>query len=255
MTIWLELIEQAEYRQGISAYRLGHHPFSATATMGKKSKAKATKSTATAPAGTPVSDGTGGTVKKQRCVICLTLLKDLTKAHECHGCHQLSGGLFCWRCERKYFKECPNGSACAHPLKRCHGCSSGITARAIRCVDEEGIQHEGVSCSDLLQLCKEGSKCNIDSIPLQQCEADGCSVQECYRCVAAPNNGKMWSCSVCSGIRCFDCMEKDYYDSVIPMKFPELLGSAGKTLSKSIVVEAAAIMREQQPKTLALCSG
>ena len=47
----------------------------------------------------------GGGSKKQRCVGCLASLRDLAKAHQCPGCSL----LYCWRCEKKTFEECPNG--------------------------------------------------------------------------------------------------------------------------------------------------
>ena len=72
--------------------------------------------------GIVVAGGGGGSSgKKPKCVRCLSTLKDLAKAHGCSGCSQ----LFCWRCERKTFWECPNGKHCVDPQRRCRECVGG----------------------------------------------------------------------------------------------------------------------------------
>ena len=244
--------------------------------MGKKSKKNAAKTEAGPPsslanaeeAGAEVAARSGsangiltsgsGSSKKQRCITCRVLLKDLTKAHECHGCHQLTGGLFCWRCERKYFVECPNGSACAHPVKRCHGCSHGVTAKSIsmKYVDQEGNSHwvKGDDSDLFLRVCeREHSKCNMDSIPLQQCGADGCSVQECYRCLAAPDLHQLNSCSICSLVRCYNCMHKKYVSSNEITKEMMRMSDSNTPLSKFDFAEVAEMIRNADPESIGKC--
>ena len=227
--------------------------------MGKKSKAKASKSaekpSALATAGTPVSNGTSN--KKERCVGCLALLKNLAKAHACPGCPW----LYCWRCEKKRFEECPNGKSCLQPAKRCTLCIDGeyLKAYMATVVDAEtGNPAPKEKYSSLfLQFCENERKHpNLDSMPLQQCGADGCSVQECYRCLTSSDPRKLNSCSICcSVIRCFDCMHEEYAKSDLVMNVRRILVS-NMPSSQSKVVEAAAIMRKAQPaKMLALCSG
>ena len=63
-------------------------------------------------------------------------LKDLAKAHACPGCTQ----LFCWRCERKMFKECPNGEECAGQARRCVACCNGVSLDLFLKVHERKIE-------------------------------------------------------------------------------------------------------------------
>ena len=217
--------------------------------MGKKSKGKAPKPPAGTAASTAAAAPSGAGAKKQRCIRCSCILKDLAKAHACPGCHQLNGMLYCWRCEKKYFVECPNGSACVHPVKRCYVCSSGVTAGAIRY--DDGV----ISCSDLLQLCEtEGSKCNIDSMPLQQCGGEGCSAQECYRCLAAPNARLLKSCSICSLVRCSYCMEKEYLTADETIDETIKISKSNMPLMERDFVDFAEMLRKFEPNSLALCS-
>lgn len=112
--------------------------------MGKKSKAKqgaaaakarakgAGLAAASVAAVTGAANGGAVGIKKLKCVRCLALLKDLTKAHACPGCSL----LYCWRCEKKAFGECPNGEACAHPIRRCFNCATGVTV--VSALEEAG---------------------------------------------------------------------------------------------------------------------
>ena len=90
--------------------------------MGKRSKkGAAAKAKAGTDGSVPTTVSTSSASSKQRCAGCCALLKELAKAHQCPGCSQ----LFCWRCEKKYFEECPNGAACVRQVRRCDFCWNG----------------------------------------------------------------------------------------------------------------------------------
>ena len=104
--------------------------------MGKKSKKQQTGGTkaiagakSSASGGAVLGGGFGGVLtrtcgsKKQRCVECCALLKDLAKAHACPGC----SALHCWRCEKKNFDSCQNGDSCVRPIAKCAKCMTGLT--------------------------------------------------------------------------------------------------------------------------------
>ena len=103
-------------------------------TMGKKSKASRAKAKAGAGDGSSGPKGGGGSGggaaggamvtsnKKQNCVRCFGTVK-ADKGTACPGCSL----LYCWRCEKKSFTACPNGTECVHPIRRCQLCVVGAT--------------------------------------------------------------------------------------------------------------------------------
>lgn len=100
--------------------------------MGKKSKKQSggAKDKTSSNASSVVSGGKdmagdsmgGGGIlasgKKQKCFRCLASLKEPSKAHACPGCSL----LYCWRCERKFFAECPK----RHALHRSNAPLQGV---------------------------------------------------------------------------------------------------------------------------------
>ena len=60
--------------------------------------------------------------KRQNCARCFGTVK-ADKGSACPGCSQ----LYCWRCEKKAFAVCPNGSECVHPIRICKLCADGNT--------------------------------------------------------------------------------------------------------------------------------
>ena len=227
--------------------------------MGKKSKARASKPAGAAQAGASATTTviSGGNNKKQRCFSCLALLKDLAKAHQCPGCSD----LYCWRCEKKSFEDCPNSELCVQPTKRCGCCIDGnfkfeVYMAACPYVDKEGKPFPKESYSDVFrQLCEnESTYPNLDTMPLQQCRGDGCTVQECYRCFAAPDVRKLNSCSVCSLVRCSECikMRPSEWGSDALEYFVGLAG-LGVPFTESDISTTAAVLRKAEPETIGTC--
>ena len=172
--------------------------------MGKKSRSKTSKSAASRseqPDG--VRTGAIG-IGKQRCVKCASLIKDTSKAHACPGCSV----IYCWRCERKAFEECPNGEGCVHPLRRCRVCASGRSLSSLMeqlpLQGEDGNPPPPEEQVKLFEnyLAKRGdtSKWNTDTIPFQICGGDGCKESECRRCFTDPSAvRRLMRCVICCG--------------------------------------------------------
>lgn len=189
--------------------------------MGKKSRSKTTKSAAGR------SDETGGTgngagavsVGKQRCVNCCSTLKDTSKAHACPGCSE----LYCWRCERKLFEECPNGKECVYPMRRCLNCIDSLTMQkklgddidALAIGDGNG-NGRFVFPSGTAALFKEriqqDSQLSVHALPYDVCRSYGCGVHECSLCVADPSeNRRLAVCSLChSNPHCKECYDASF---------------------------------------------
>ena len=200
--------------------------------MGKKSKqkrnaakAKSGASGAVAPAAASElgiaggSGGSGGIGKKARCVSCLALVKEASKGHACPGCSE----LYCWRCEKKQFFECPNGKLCVLPLKRCHGCISGFTKnKELRAIGEQPVELDdgrehfsftpGTRHRILFDdIIKKRDDLTMESFPFVRCGSVGCCADdetavECIRCVQAPVAKRLSCCSVCGILRCGECV-------------------------------------------------
>ena len=113
--------------------------------------------------------------KKMKCVRCCCALKDLAKAHQCPGCAQ----LYCWRCEKKKFRECPNGRNCINPLRRCEDCHGGRTMAKLSnkvpsfrkngdIVFAESFYHEAVD------LIGKDERLSMAAIPFRPCVSSEC---------------------------------------------------------------------------------
>ena len=194
--------------------------------MGKKSKkqqsggAKA-KNAAAGPSslteaspeviGSSVQTRTGS--RKLKCVRCLGNLKDLAKAHQCPGCSD----LYCWRCEKKQFEQCPNGANCTHPIRRCKSCSHGGTAvqaldpstwsRNIFLMSDGRTRFENGDYLALEEAIVDGVL-TVDAAPFRCCQ-DDCGRFQCYRCSTSPQKkdiSDIFSCVVCAKARCGKCI-------------------------------------------------
>ena len=210
--------------------------------MGKKSKknagggskGKGSVSTETNGGATTYCDGTGGcgiltsgggtSSKKNRCVLCCALLKDLAKAHACPGCSL----LYCWRCERKSFASCPNGDRCVRPVVRCESCRSGdtmerelVAAGALGPNEKMTIADHGTPATRKAYQEIVDSRADVtdDSWPLVVCGARLCTsytdktfeevlaLMECIHCASAAANNLL-SCHRCKKIRCRPCTNR-----------------------------------------------
>ena len=196
--------------------------------MGKKSKAARAKAKAGAGDGSSGSKGGGGTgggggggamvtsnKKAQKCVRCFGTVK-ADKGTACPGCSL----VYCWRCEKKAFDECPNGSDCVHPLRRC--------GRCVGCDTFVGVmeEKEGVNYRDLFdfkafedafgrfeQYIEQDEALSPEALPLVTCTGVGCIAQACYHCCFDPTSRSIVSCinrDECGTIRCMACRNTTY---------------------------------------------
>ena len=198
-------------------------------TGGTKAKAKASATSSAsggAAAGVSTScDGNSGILtssKKNRCVLCCSLLKDLAKAHACPGCSL----LFCWRCEKKNFDGCQNGDRCVRPIRKCSKCRTGITmqrelvaAGALGPNEKLTILDNGAPTTRKAygEILDSRTDLTNESWPYGLCGAIACTsysdcktleemivLMECIHCVSASAN-KLLSCCRCHKIRCRPC--------------------------------------------------
>ena len=204
--------------------------FSATATMGKKSKAKASNSAdkrdALALAGAPAP--AGGISKKQRCISCLALLKDLAKAHQCPGCSL----LYCWRCEKKNFGICLNREECLQPKSRCFECISGKTmAKALHAAGI--ISAEEADCKLFVSqpssqkayqsIVDQGNDLTHFSWPMCGCGGVACksSTEKFFECIDCAKDvdtvHNLGCCCRCGKLRCPQCLADQPYEDVANM--------------------------------------
>ena len=203
--------------------------------MGKKAKQKkqsgsAAKARAGAvgagslASGSADVGGNGGIPKKVRCVCCLALIKDTAKSHACPGCSE----LYCWRCEKKQFFECPNGDDCADPAKNCSNCITGsIMCKELASV---GVLSESFTrpCDSMEfqelwnapnrkafeDIMARRQDLTAHSVPWMCCGEPRCtasrqSVYECLRCAEDPSQKSLIRCCICEKIRCIPCSTSD----------------------------------------------
>ena len=190
-----------------------------TTTMGKKSKKSAAlsaKDSSNPPnALVPVS------AKKQRCVGCSALLKDIAKVKQCPGCSD----LYCIRCEKKEFLQCPNAEACPFPLPRCPKCVCGITmttelvcAGALPadtpcgCWRGDDVKFTSGLLQDNAQqafesIISQRHDLSMNAFPLIRCGAKECPVG--FGCVSCldPSFDSLKCCSRCDKRRCKVCVD------------------------------------------------
>mmetsp|Transcript_7407 Transcript_7407/g.20564 ORF Transcript_7407/g.20564 Transcript_7407/m.20564 type:complete len:377 (-) Transcript_7407:152-1282(-) len=233
---------------------------------GAKAKAKAGISSSASAASSgcaTASDTTGTSIvtattgnKKEKCVRCFGNLKDLAKAHQCPGCSH----LFCWRCEKKVFEECPNGSRCVVPSRRCTGCSMG------GCLDTLIDVHErrtGSTVPSEMRLPLFGEYlagrgdfdllgATIDGYPFQQCGGRGCSTTECYRCLTDTADRRLVQCAVCHRVRCLPCTDVDIVQGEVPTEF-EVAWAGPAAIAADQISRAADALRRDTPEHWAKC--
>ena len=199
--------------------------------MGKKSKKNAGKSkgqlaTAAVAEATASVESTAlvsANTKKQRCVSCCSLLKDIGNIRPCPGCSD----LYCWRCERKSFLACPNADNCASSLSRCAKCASGKTMLSklatvrimpLDCfVDKNGTPLlKKLLVPDLLKsfellvdvksIVHQNQGLTANAAPLLLCGAETCTVNfGCANCIDCSSVFQF--CSRCDMHRCSACVD------------------------------------------------
>ena len=177
--------------------------------MGKKSKGKNLKCKASAASGPGGSAGSSN--KAQKCTQCCATVK--ANGQRCPGCSD----LYCWRCEKKYFDSCPNGSCCVHPLRRCIYCLYGQTMQNTLAtdglIDGSDLVDEGggklrlpAGSFKALKACIERSdELSDGAIPLQVCQKPGCRASACFWCFHDTNIDSLGYCSLCKIQRCKGC--------------------------------------------------
>lgn len=199
--------------------------------MGKKSKKSAAlsvKESSNLPnALVPVSG------KKQRCVGCSALLKDIGKVKQCPGCSD----LYCSRCEKKEFLQCPNADACPFPLPRCPKCVCGITMTAelvcagalpadtpCGCWRGDDVKLTTALLQDNTQqafesIISQRLDLGMNAFPLIRCGSKECNVGfGCVYCLDFTPDA-LKCCSRCDKRRCEDCS-----DSFLSLSLRERMG-------------------------------
>ena len=196
--------------------------------MGKKSKAAKAKGkagTANAPASSGAGiDAVGGapggskmtSKKAQKCVRCFGTVKT-DKGISCPGCSQ----LYCWRCEKKAFDFCPNGTNCAHPIRRCLNCAHGATfidvmkkREGFICPDSADYRPETIDYVNRAlvrftdEVIPQDDALSGDARPTRKCE--GCDFHECLPCTSNPKSGRIYTCRRCRCALCIVCAEKKF---------------------------------------------
>ena len=162
-------------------------------------------------------EGSGGSVgtgsKKLKCIHCLCNIKQ-GKGTSCPGCSL----IFCWRCEKKYFEECPNGDECVKPIRRCSKCADASNAFAL--LNEmdgiDGLPAKAKGQATIItkeifamleRRVQADDKLSMDFMPRVRCVGSAdCRVQECYRCCIATHvSTRLESCVACRKTRCAPC--------------------------------------------------
>ena len=185
--------------------------------MGKKSRASKAKAGSGPKGGGGGGGGTAGAAggslvtskKAQKCVQCWTTVKS-DKGISCPGCSQ----LFCWRCEKKVFAECPNGTGCILPIWRCLNCSLGQTFLRVM-KERDGLSFDDIRASQCSQVSQEfcayieqDDALTVHAKPCGKC--NGCNHCECYFCFDDPACGQIKSCSNnCGTFFCQPCSKKN----------------------------------------------
>lgn len=222
--------------------------------MGKKSKAARAKAKAGAASSAPSVQGSGGgtsggtgamvassSSKRQKCVLCFRTVRP-DKGSACPGCSQ----LYCWRCEKKEFDDCPNvrvdGTECARPIRRCVSCIGSSTM--VKFLEEkegenycDGVsfkrfqQREMIGVGRFKEHIEQDEMIGIDAIPLLNCTGPGCNPDcdepECYHCYVDPTPRRLVSCTnvaECCNIFCVSCRTTDHTNLLAILKEDEDYG-------------------------------
>ena len=236
--------------------------------MGKKSKkgaaSKPTLGAAKSTGGKGAAVGTSAS-GKSRCAGCCALLKELAKSHLCPGCSQ----LFCWRCEKKYFDECPNRANCVRQVRRCDFCWNATTFKnncgeglLVRKGDsKERAEHLYIS-TEAFKLFRENVKkdeaLTIDAYPFVFCFTEGCKVSECHVCCSGPATSRLVSCSTCYKSRCQSCNSANLRKFQVPTICANILSEAKWTsreqFSPDEVRALGSALRDEWPDLYFICS-
>ena len=200
--------------------------------MGKKSKkgpvSKSTFGAAKSTGGKAAAVGTNAS-SKQRCAYCCALLKELAKSQQCPGCSQ----LFCWRCEKKYFKSCPNGVNCVRQVRRCYFCWHGDTFTK-NCDGGEIISEVDGELSymttEAFKIFRDNVNKNealaIDAFPFPYCVEEGCKQTECHMCFSGPAVSRLIGCRVCHKSRCHSCNQANLEEEFrVPAVYTDTINS------------------------------
>ena len=254
--------------------------------MGKKSKAKQSgnaraKGTASTPSSAATDSGVdrGGAVgisssnaatatgnKKQKCVRCFGNIKDLAKAHQCPGCSL----LYCWRCEKKAFGECPNGEDCVTRIRRCEDCANANTAFKVlerlrlglqtamtRNSEGKVLLTDSNSFLDTLGECiKKDERLGPEAFPFGICGAMGCRMRGCHACITSPLHDGLMHCNLCHLIRCPKCSAESLFNSSVGREMVLLCRSIqreGRKASPEEIQRIKTIMKEDLHDVFALC--
>ena len=229
--------------------------------MGKKSKATKAKAKAGAASGAPSTSGTGSgnsvgagamvisTSKRQNCVRCFGIVRP-DKGSACPGCSQ----LYCWRCEKKAFEECPNGSECVCPLRRCKVCAEGSTA--VRVLEEKegvkfwrGFQKISADAFERFQQhIEQDDALSLHSNSFLQCY--DCKAMECQCCSHDPVLRRLLSCGSCRAFRCGPCA-RERLDKAYDRSLHSIAQHDGLVIGTPQFSEVAGIVSKLVRKTAA----
>lgn len=240
--------------------------------MGKKSKG----SKEGAGGGSTGLGGSGGSTagaargaaatskKAQKCVQCWATVKS-DKGISCPGCSQ----LYCWRCEKKAFEACPNGSKCFHPLRRCIRCVSGTTlTRVVKDADGLHLDHHARMPEEearkhhlrFRQLIDLNDSLTLDAIPGIQCFRCG-DTYECAPCADGPETQLIMSCrnrDRCFADICFPCYHRVLGEIKTNEEIMELCASHrgrqfGAPPSAAMVHRFCKVLRSQAAEWIVIC--
>lgn len=160
--------------------------------MGKKSKAKAKGASSSAIV----------SAKREPCASCFAPIRDPSKAINCPGCSL----IFCWRCEKKYFQACPNGSGCLYPMSRCENCVKGESMRlSFEKTHGEILPGDPDDPVRLQEFSEFVLSDLTDNKPFLRCGNDACQTTECAHCFDS-NERSIVHCVSCRKVRCTDCI-------------------------------------------------
>ena len=207
----------------------------------------------------------GGNVgsKKLKCIRCCCALKDLAKAHQCPGCAQ----LYCWRCEKKKFRECFNGKNCINPLRRCVDCTGGqtmlrLSGETIPVGDNNSLVINGSVYQRMVELIAKDERLSDAAIPFRTCSSQKCLWDktvtdeegnhwncpfECYSCALVTDTSRASNFRKCSASSCFTMLCTACDDDTNERMFArDRQHSAGSQLSFGVV-------QSEFPKALSRC--
>ena len=232
--------------------------------MGKKSRSKAAKSAACrSEQENDASSGSGTVVSstrigKQRCVNCCSTLKDISKAHACPGCSD----LYCWRCEKKLFEGCPNGSRCAQPMRRCYDCAYGRTMEKqlgeAEKRDDGRLSFSHGAAALFMEHIEKDPRLSVCALPYRSCASEGCGSVECFQCLTDPSKvHALATCSLCHGNPlCQNCArDASLTVDVMDSAARRVIHVLGKTPSTGYDIKLAGkIYKEGAPRCYAACS-